>query len=64
MFKDNLTSIEGISIYPIISLLIFFIFFIGMFTWIIRTNKKQLEIISQLPLDDSKPIHQNSTSND
>ena len=29
MYRDVLSSIEGIEIYPIISLLIFFAFFVG-----------------------------------
>ena len=40
--KHNLTSIDGVSIYPIISLLIFFLFFAFMLTYVIRMKKKEV----------------------
>lgn len=32
--KHNMETISGIEIYPIISLLIFFLFFIGLYVWV------------------------------
>ncbi|MBL4939849.1 MAG: CcoQ/FixQ family Cbb3-type cytochrome c oxidase assembly chaperone [Lutibacter sp.] len=49
--KHNLTSIEGVEIYPIISLLLFFLVFITMLVFVIKLPKKKIEEISQLPLD-------------
>ncbi|WP_373497073.1 cbb3-type cytochrome c oxidase subunit 3 [Aquiflexum sp.] len=55
MKKDILSSIENIEIYPIISLLIFVIFFVGMFIWVIRVDKKYIDHMKEMPLDDETP---------
>lgn len=49
--KHNLESIDGVEIYPIISLLLFFGVFIGMIVFVVKLPKKSIEEISQLPLD-------------
>ncbi|MFM7023720.1 MAG: CcoQ/FixQ family Cbb3-type cytochrome c oxidase assembly chaperone [Flavobacteriales bacterium] len=49
--KGHLDSISGIEIYPIISLLIFFTVFTVMLVWAFRADKKYLEEMSNLPLD-------------
>ncbi|MFD2202579.1 cbb3-type cytochrome c oxidase subunit 3 [Shivajiella indica] len=52
MKKEVLSSIENIEIYPIISLLIFVIFFIGMFIWVIKVDKKYIDHMKEMPLHD------------
>lgn len=49
--KHNLTSIDGIEIYPIISLLIFVIFFAFIVTYVIRMKKSDVEAASSMPLE-------------
>lgn len=49
--KHNLATIDGVEIYPIISLLIFFIVFITMFVVVMKFPKKEMDDVSQLPLD-------------
>ncbi|CAM4312321.1 hypothetical protein [Gillisia limnaea] len=51
--KGHMESIEGIEIYPIISLLIFFIFFVVLFLWVFTAKKNYIETVSQIPLDNS-----------
>lgn len=48
--KDNMTTIDGVEVFPIISLVIFVAFFTGMLWWVFRTDKKKIEEISKLPL--------------
>lgn len=50
--KGNLTSIDGIEIFPIISLVIFFSFFIGLGVYIFTADRKKIDEIKQMPLDD------------
>lgn len=50
--KHNLETIEGIETYPIISLLIFFAFFIGLGIWVFSYKKDKIEEMSQIPLND------------
>jgi cbb3-type cytochrome oxidase subunit 3 len=49
--KGHLESIDGVEIYPIISLLIFFIFFVGLTYWVVTMKKTDIKEISNLPLD-------------
>ncbi|MFC0605071.1 CcoQ/FixQ family Cbb3-type cytochrome c oxidase assembly chaperone [Winogradskyella pulchriflava] len=49
--KNHMDSISGIEIYPIISLLIFFIFFVALFWWVITAKKDYITTVSNLPLD-------------
>lgn len=49
--KHYMESIEGVEIYPIISLLIFFIFFIVLFWWVYTAKKEYIDTVSNLPLD-------------
>lgn len=49
--KQHMETIDGIEIYPIISLLIFFGFFIALFWWVIKSKKSYIDKVSQLPLD-------------
>jgi len=48
---NALEKIDGIEIYPIISLLIFFSFFMLVGYLVIKTDKKHIEEMSNLPLD-------------
>ncbi|MBI3135716.1 MAG: cbb3-type cytochrome c oxidase subunit 3 [Bacteroidetes bacterium] len=50
--KGNLTSIDGIEIFPIISLVIFFSFFVGLGIYVLRTDRKKIEELKQMPLDE------------
>lgn len=49
--KDHMESITGIEIYPIISLLIFFAFFVGLFWWVITAKKEYINKMSNIPFD-------------
>jgi cbb3-type cytochrome oxidase subunit 3 len=49
--KHYLQSIEGVEIYPIISLIIFFSFFVGLFWWVFTTSKQQSKAMSEMPLE-------------
>jgi len=50
---NTLEKIDGIEMYPIISLLIFFTFFVLVTYLVIKIDKKQIDEMSQLPLDDN-----------
>ncbi|MBO6794212.1 MAG: cbb3-type cytochrome c oxidase subunit 3 [Balneolaceae bacterium] len=51
MYKDVLRSMEGIDIYPSISLILFFGFFILLVGYLIRTGKQHWEHAANLPLE-------------
>lgn len=51
--KGNLEQIDGVAIYPIISLLIFFIFFVALFWWVFSAKKEHIKKVSNIPLEDN-----------
>ena len=52
--KNHMESITGIEIYPIISLLIFFTFFVILFWWVFSANKDYIKRVSNLPFDNNQ----------
>ncbi len=51
MLSQYLEVIEGVATYPIISLLVFVPFFVGVVIYVIRMKKEDEEHMSQLPLN-------------
>ncbi|WP_258102763.1 CcoQ/FixQ family Cbb3-type cytochrome c oxidase assembly chaperone [Marinoscillum sp. MHG1-6] len=49
--KHHMETITGIEIYPLISFIIFFAFFIGLTIYVIRVSKSHINYVSRLPLD-------------
>lgn len=56
MFKHYFEGIEGISVYPIISLIIFLSFFIGITLLAFLTTKKHCTRMADLPVGDDASI--------
>ncbi|UKN01490.1 CcoQ/FixQ family Cbb3-type cytochrome c oxidase assembly chaperone [Paracrocinitomix mangrovi] len=50
--KGYLNGIEGVEIYPIISFIIFFSFFIGLSFYVFKLKKSRVEELKNIPLDD------------
>ncbi|MDF7811581.1 hypothetical protein [Hymenobacter sp. YC55] len=50
MEKKVLQSIAGIEIYPLVSLAIFLLFFLGLLVYVVLTKRHHLDAMSQLPL--------------
>lgn len=62
MFKQYFEQVENVAIWPIISLTIFFVFFIGLVIYVFKINKKYIKHMEKLPLiEDQEGI--NSASN-
>lgn len=51
--KHNLTNIDGVEIFPLLSLLIFVLFFAFVLTRVIRMTKTDVAELSNIPLNDS-----------
>lgn len=52
--KHHMTEIDGIEIYPIISLLIFFLFFAVLAWWVMSSKKEYIDKVSQIPLQNDQ----------
>jgi hypothetical protein len=50
-FIHYIEKISGVDIYGLISLGIFFLFFVVMLTWVFRSDRKKLKTISEIPLN-------------
>lgn len=51
MYKEVLSSIDGVEIYPIFSLLVFFSFFLVLSVWFYSADGDKLRRLANLPLD-------------
>ena len=52
MIRNVLQAIDGIGLYPVISLVLFTTFFAGMLVWVFRMKKSTLLEVGRLPLQD------------
>lgn len=50
MYKEVLRGIENIELWPVISLIIFFSFFVGLLWWVFRTDKSYIGYMENIPL--------------
>ena len=58
--KHHMEGIDGVAIYPIISLLIFFIFFVVLFYWVSTAKKPYIDKVSNIPFESSTNNNQKS----
>ena len=63
MFENYLSGIKNIGVYPLISLLVFFAFFLSLFIWWALASKKHLEEMSNLPLKETNDVENDKPNN-
>ncbi|GAA4827404.1 hypothetical protein [Algivirga pacifica] len=51
MYKDVLRSIDGIEIFPVIGIAIFFLFFVAWIIYVTTMKKQDVDTYSAIPLD-------------
>lgn len=49
--KHHMETIAGIEIFPLVSFLIFFTFFVLLLVWVFRSSKAYIAEVEQLPLE-------------
>ena len=59
--KHHMETIVGIEIFPLISLVIFFLFFVFLTVWALRADKGFIAAVKQLPLGEDDPQQQPTT---
>ncbi|MBA4146348.1 MAG: CcoQ/FixQ family Cbb3-type cytochrome c oxidase assembly chaperone [Cytophaga sp.] len=52
MYKEILQSIDNIAIWPVISFVIFFLFFLCLLWYVFTTDSKFIDHMKQMPMDD------------
>jgi cbb3-type cytochrome oxidase subunit 3 len=55
MYKNVLQSIDNIAIWPVISFVIFFVFFLCLLWWVFTADKKMIRKMSEMPLESTEP---------
>ncbi|HTJ51454.1 MAG TPA: hypothetical protein VL443_18470 [Cyclobacteriaceae bacterium] len=53
MYKDILQNIDNIAIWPVISFVIFFLFFFSLLWWVFTVDKNLINKIKNLPLEET-----------
>ncbi len=61
MYKEILNSVEGISIYPIISLIVFVLFFAIILIWMFKADKTYIKKMENLPFEKEEENNFNNT---
>ena len=50
MFKHYFEQVHNVAIWPIISLSIFFLFFVGLLIYVLKIRKEHVNYMQDLPL--------------
>jgi cytochrome c oxidase cbb3-type subunit 3 len=56
-FINYLKSIGGVSIYPMVTLLMFTLFFAVVLYWVLRANKSYIKKVKNIPLNDHEDVN-------
>jgi cytochrome c oxidase cbb3-type subunit 4 len=56
MYKNVLQNINNIEIWPIISFVIFFVFFVCLLWWVFTADKKFISKMASMPIDEKDGI--------
>lgn len=62
MYKNVLSSIPGIELYPIVALVLFFGFFAALIIWFFKADTNRLEHLSASILDEGMAADQQPSS--
>lgn len=60
MISNYLSTIDGVSIFPVIALMLFFSLFVCLLIWTIRIDKSYINEMQNLPLDNEEELRNNS----
>lgn len=62
MYKNVLQAIDNIAIWPVVSFVIFFVFFIVLLWWVFSVDKDFINKMKALPIDNNQDSTSNSTN--
>lgn len=51
MYKNVLQSIDNIQIWPVISFVIFFLFFLCLLWWVFTADRQHIDAMKSLPFE-------------
>jgi cytochrome c oxidase cbb3-type subunit 4 len=53
MYKEVASGIENVGIYPAFSFIVFFVFFLAVTIWVVRSRKGDFEHVSKIPISEN-----------
>lgn len=59
MYKNVLQNIDNIAIWPLVSFVIFFVFFLCLLWWAFTADKKYITHMSNMPMGEGEKGDQN-----
>lgn len=54
MFKHYFERIQHVELWPVISLILFFVFFVGIIIWVLRADENYIRKMENLPFEDGE----------
>lgn len=61
MYKEILQSIDHVAVWPVVSFVIFFLFFMCLVWWTFSVDRKFVEKMKNLPIDSKEQNPQSET---
>lgn len=58
--KHHLDTIAGVDIYPVLSFLVFFLFFLGVLWWVLTVRRGHIEHMAALPIEPEQRLKENA----
>jgi cytochrome c oxidase cbb3-type subunit IV len=53
MYKEVLSGIQNVGVYPSFSFVVFFVFFTAIAVWLFRSKKSDFDEVSNIPLNNN-----------
>lgn len=50
MYKEVLSSIDGVSLFPVVAIVLFMVIFTIIFIYVIRMDKSKVDQLASLPI--------------
>lgn len=59
MYKNVLQQIDNVSIWPVVSFVIFFLFFLCLLLWVFSADRDLIHKMKNLPMDEAPTSTEN-----
>jgi cbb3-type cytochrome oxidase subunit 3 len=53
MYKEVLSGIQNVIIYPLFSFTVFFAFFLLITIWVLKSKNQDFDLVSRIPLSEN-----------
>ena len=64
MLSNYLTSIENVTLFPIIGLIVFFTIFVGILIWVLKKDKPYMEKLASIPFQENDQVINKENKNE